>query len=105
MDKHAPILKFSYGQKVRFAAFKRPFRVRACDDRFAVCTQPFNLKRTVLYTIIDLKYGIRGTENLVFGRGFETDEKCREALERLKSGETELSHRNSVKLDITGISG
>lgn len=87
------------GQRIKFAAETRPYRVRAANERFAVCTKPFNLKGTVLYTIVDLKHGIRGTENLIFCCGFETDEQCREALERLASGDTQVSHRNWVDLD------
>ncbi|WP_148289423.1 hypothetical protein [Fibrella aestuarina] len=32
-----------------------------CADRFLICTKPFNPRRTVLYTIVDLKKGIHGT--------------------------------------------
>ena len=34
----------------------------------------------------------------MFGMGFETDEECQEALQRLQSGETEISYRNRVDL-------
>jgi hypothetical protein len=88
------------GDKVRLAEFKRPFTVRAASDRFAVCTQPFNPRRTVIYTIVDFQRGIRGPENLVFGFGAETDEQCRAMLARLESGKTEVSHRRQVPLDI-----
>lgn len=88
------------GDKINFAAYKRPFTVRAASDGFAVCTQPFNPRRTVLYTVIDFARKLRGPENLVFGFGAETDEQCREMLERLESGETEVSHRRELPLDI-----
>jgi hypothetical protein len=88
------------GDKVRFATFKRPFTVRAASDRFAVCTQPFNPRRTVIYTVIDFQQGIRGPENLVFGFGAETDDQCREMLARLESGETEVSWRRRMPLDL-----
>lgn len=96
---------FSFGQLVKFSGEKRPYRIRACDERFAVCTKPFNLKKTVLYTIIDLQRNVRGTENLVFGMGFESDIDCREALERLQKGESEVSFRNFVPLDIISVKG
>lgn len=96
-------LKFFVNQRVRFAAYKRPYRVRACDDRFVICTQPFNLKKTVLYTIIDLQQGVRGTENLIFCMGFKSDQDCKDALKRLQNGESEVSRRNMVALDIVGI--
>lgn len=89
------------GTKIWFGSEKRPYRVKACNERFAICTKPFNIKKTVLYTICDWGNGIRGTENLVFGASFETYEECVEALERLTTGETEISKRNYVNLDIT----
>ena len=88
------------GDLVRFRSEARPYRVRAANHRFAVCTKSFNPRRTVLYTVIDFNKGVRGTENLVFGFGTETDEQCVEMLERLTAGETEVSHRNRVSLDI-----
>lgn len=91
---------FSIGQKIFFASEKRPYTVKACNKRFAVCTKPFNARRTCLYTIIDLKRQVRGTENLIFCMGFETDELCQEALKRLSKGETEVSYRNCIDLDI-----
>lgn len=89
------------GEMVRFAEERRPYRVRACNSRFAVCTKPFNLKRTVLYTVVDFHERVRGTENLVFGLGAETDEQCRAMLARLTTGETKVSHRNRIPLETT----
>jgi len=96
-------INFKTGQKVYFPDEKRPYKIRACNERFAVCTKPYNPMRTVLYTIIDLKRDVRGRENLIFGMGFETDEQCNEALHRLASGETEVSYRHFVDLDIDKI--
>lgn len=90
------------GDKVKFADERRRYTVQACNDRFAICTKPFNLLRTVRYTIIDWARGIRGTENLVFGFGAETRAQCEAMLARLTSGETEISSRNWVPLDIEG---
>ena len=91
------------GESVLFAEEKRPYRVQACNERFAICTKPFNLKKTVLYTIIDFRKQIRGTENLVFCMGFETQHLCEEALERLVDSESSLSHRNCIPLKITRV--
>lgn len=91
------------GDNIWFLKEKRPYTVRACNDRFIICTKPFNLKKTVLYTIIDLQFDIRGTENLIFCMGFESDEDCNDALIRLQSGQTEVSHRNRIELDIVKI--
>jgi hypothetical protein len=85
--------------KIWFAEEKLPYTVQARNERFLVCTKPFNLKHTVLYTIVDLKYGIRGTEDLIFCMGYETKNHCEEALKRLDSGESGLS-RNIIKLNI-----
>ena len=91
---------FKKGAKIKFAEEKRPYIIRDIGKRYAVCTKPFNLKNTVLYTIIDIEKKIRGTENLIFGFGAETDDQCREMLLRLESGETEISHRNWIPLII-----
>ena len=103
-------MKFQVGQKIKFRRGKQRFTVRACNERFAICTKPFNPRHTVIYTIIDLEEGVRGTENLVFGMGAETDQQCQEMLTRLttpqKSGigfQTEVSHRNRIDLDIESI--
>lgn len=90
--------KFKVGDKVRFEGERNAYTIRACDSRYLICTKPFNPRKTVLYTIVDLQEKVRGTENLIFGLGFETDEDCQEALLRLQSGETEISYRNRVAL-------
>lgn len=87
------------GDKVYIDGEKRPFRVRACDDRYIICTKPYNPKHTVRYFIIDTVEGIRGTDNMVFCFGYETDEECRERLHELQTGLIEISHRNRVKWD------
>lgn len=89
---------YKVGDKIYFAGERKPYTVRACDSRYLICTKPFNLQRTVLYTIVDLHEKVRGTENLVFSMGFETDEDCQEALRRLQSRETEISFRNRIEL-------
>lgn len=91
------------GYRVFFTEEKHPYTIRACNDRYAICTKPFNLKKTVLYTIIDFNEGIRGTEDLIFCAGFESDEDCFEALVRLSNGVSEVSHRNRVPLSIEKI--
>lgn len=94
---------FKVGYKVKFIEEKKPYTVRACNDKFAVCTKPFNLKKTVFYTVIDLNKNIRGTENLIFGMGAETHNECIEMLQRLTAGETDISHRNNIKCNIERI--
>lgn len=77
---------FKVGNKVHFEGERNAYTIRACDSRYLICTKPFNPRKTVLYTIVDLLEKVRGTENLVFCMGFETDEDCQEALQRLQSG-------------------
>ena len=93
-------MRIPVGSKIKFSTDKRPYTVQASDNRYAVCTKPFNLRHTVLYTIVDLDQGIRGTENLIFCMGFESKPLCEEALERLQNGDSEVSHKNRVPLDI-----
>lgn len=88
------------GDRIKFRSERLRYTVRAANDRFLVCTKPFNARGTVLYSIVDLEQNIRGRENLIFGRGFETDEQCADALARLVCGDTEVSRRHHVALDI-----
>lgn len=85
---------------IHFVEEKQKYRVRARGSRFIICNKPFNLKRTTLYTIIDLHEQIRGAENLVFGLGAETQKECEEMLLRLEKGDSEISYRNRVPLKI-----
>lgn len=88
------------GCKVKFKKETRSYTVQASNDRFAICTKPFSLKRTVLYCIIDYRRKVRGPENLVFGMGAETREECEQMLARLMANETEVSHRHDLRLDV-----
>jgi len=117
------------GTRIWFAGEKKPYRVRARSSRYLVCTKPFNPRHTVLYTVVDLDEKIRGTENLIFCAGAETDENCVEMVERLHgimkpatpkevqeikgmkrqfrkmcknlySSPTEVSHRNRIPLNV-----
>lgn len=51
----------------------------------------------------DLQQQIRGTENLIFGMGAETQEQCQCMLQRLQAGETEVSYRNRIPLDVAKV--
>lgn len=91
---------YKVNDKIFFEGEKKPYKIKACDNRFLICTKPYNLGNTVIYTIVDLQQQIRGTENLMFCHGFETKEQCEEALERLQAGKSEISRSNWVKLNI-----
>ena len=99
-ERKAYDMKLKTGDRIKFAAEKQPYRVRVADARFAVCTKPFNLRKTVLYTIVDLEQGVRGADDRIFSEGYETDEEIAQALKRLQAGEIEVSRRNRVDLDI-----
>lgn len=114
------------GDKVVFAEEKLPYSVMSANDRFAVCTRRLHIrhdadllwyavqngsyrkfmdaynysKEEPVYTIVDFKNEIRGTENLVFCMGFGTKELCDEALRRLSNGDSEVSRRCRIGLVI-----
>jgi hypothetical protein len=88
------------GAKIKFKGEKQRYTVRASNTAYAICTKPFNARKTVLYTIVDNLHKVRGPENLLFGFGAETDEQCQEMLGRVTSGETEVSYRHGIPLDL-----
>lgn len=103
MADQTPDDRLAVGDRINFASEKRCYTVQATDGRYAVCTKPFAACRTVMYTIVDLEEEIRGTEDLIFGFGFGTRQECEEALERLRAGDSGISRRNRVPLDIVEV--
>ena len=93
-------MKVSIGDKVYVPGYKRPFKVRARDDRYIICTKPFNPKHTVIYFIVDLVKKRRAPDNMIFCSGYDTDEDCQERLQELQNGTIELSIRRGIPLDI-----
>jgi hypothetical protein len=93
------------GDKVKFAEERTRYTVRAvsADGRWAICTRPFNLQRTVLYSIIDFDSGVRGSDNMVFSFGYESDEQIAENMSRLESGVMEVSVRRDCRLNIESV--
>lgn len=93
------------GSRVKFAEEKQRYTIQARDERYIICTKPFNLQRTVLYTIICLRERIRGTDNLVFGYGYETREECQSRLADLnkEKNPTEISYRNRIPLIVESV--
>lgn len=87
--------------KIYFKKEKKPYRIKAMNDRFLICTKPFNLKHTVLYTIVDLNEKIRGTNNLIFNcYDYAVLDDVNACLNDLEHGLVDISHRNRVPLDI-----
>ena len=91
-------MKVQIGDKVYIPGEKRPYRVRARDNRYIICTKP--CFGTVLYFIVDLEEKWRAPDNMIFCSGYESDEDCKERLEELQKGTIELSARRGIPLDI-----
>lgn len=97
-------IKLTPGTLVYFSTDVKPFKVRACDDRFAICTKPFNLKKTYFYTIIDLDADRRGPDDRIFHcYDLTKDRECTLMLRHLQRGKIELSQRRGRGLDILRI--
>ena len=85
---------------------KMRYTVKAKSDRYLICTKPFSPQKTVLYTIIDLKRLVRGTNNLVFnGYDYAVQEDIDECLKDLEAERgngnwIEVSHRNCILLNV-----
>ena len=93
-------MRVEVGDKVYIPSEKRPYKVRARDDRYIICTKPFNARHTVFYFIIDLVNEWRAPDNMIFCHGYESDEDCAERLKELQEGKIELSRRRGIPLDI-----
>lgn len=93
------------GGRVWFAEEKQGYTVQARSARYVVCNKPFNVRRTVLYCIVDLEEQVRGPENLIFGMGAETREQCEEMLARMEDPESvsEVSYRHRIPLVVTRV--
>ena len=93
-------MRVEAGDRVYIPKEKRPYKVRARDDRYIICTKPYNPQHTFMYFIIDLEEKRRGPDNMVFCFGYESDEDCMERLKELQEGKIEVSRRRDVPLDI-----
>ena len=92
------------GSKIFFGEDKNPFTVKAKNERFAICTKPFNLKKTVLYTIVDFEERIRGVDSFVFGvYDYAIQADIDKVLGGLADGTIGISYSNRVPLEIKGI--
>jgi hypothetical protein len=91
------------GNMIKFAGEKQKYTIKAKDNRYLICTKPFNPKKTVLYTIIDLERFVRGTNDRVFNPydySIQEDiDQCLVDLQLNKNG-IEVSWRNCVGLDV-----
>ena len=88
------------GDKIKLGNQKQRFTVKAINNRYAILTKPFNLKHTVIYTIIDFKERKRNRNNLVFNiYDYSKQEDIDQCLKDLESGEVELSYRGIRELE------
>jgi len=96
-------ISLKVGDKIKFTPEKQRYTVKAKSDRYIICTKPFNLMHTVLYTIIDLERLVRGTNNMIFNpydyAVQEDIDECLVDLDYHNNG-TEVTHRNCIKLDV-----
>lgn len=92
------------GDRVRFKGERQRYTVRAVssDGRWVICTKPFNLQRTVLYTVVDFDSGVRGPDNYG-GLGYESEQQIAEALDMFEADDAEVSVRYDVYLDIEDV--
>lgn len=89
------------GDKIKFISEKQRYTIKARSDNFIICTKPFNLKKTCIYTIIDLERMVRGANNMIFNPyDYMIQEDINRCLSDLEEGEVEVSYRNCIPLDV-----
>lgn len=94
-------LKLRIKDKIVFKEEKTSYTIKACNERFAICTKPFNLQKTVFYCIVDFEKEIRSSNDLVFNSyDYTTDEGIEKCLSDLITGECRLSERHKLPLNI-----
>lgn len=92
---------YKAGDKIKFTEEKRRYTIVACDNRYLICTKPFNAKKTYLYTIVDLEEEIRGTDGYLFTKyNYTRKEEAQQYLDELNCGKCEISHRHRLELNI-----
>jgi hypothetical protein len=97
-------LRLAPGDRVKFRGEKQRYTVRAVstDGRWVICTKPFNLRRTVIYTVIDFDSGVRGPDNCL-GLGYETEDQIAAAMVKFEAGDAEVSVRYDAYLDVESV--
>lgn len=92
-------------KRIWFEEEKKPYKVRCHNERYAICTKPYNFRpETVIYTIVDFQEKIRGTDFYSIGPyDYYTQEDCDNALQDLINGEMEISYRNRIELKIKNL--
>ncbi len=93
-------MKCKIGDKIKFKTEKQRYTVRARDERFIIATKPFNLRKTYLYTLVDLKKKKRSSDDWHCKYDYENEFEARLAIRELNDGTIELSSRQIIDLDI-----
>lgn len=123
-------LKIKSEHKIYFKNENKHYNIKAFDNRFAICTRKFNkkedysilkhavemqaymskkeayqnFKNEVVYTIVDFKKNVRSTDYWTFGKfDYKLQSDIEQCLVELSSGDTKLSERNKIELQIESI--
>lgn len=93
------------GSRVRFAESRRSWRVRAVSatGRYVGLSSPNNLAGSDFYTVIDTVDLVRGPDDRFLGGAWITDDDFTEHLAELEAGESSISQRRRVELDIAEV--
>ncbi|WP_256261648.1 hypothetical protein [Rhodococcus sp. 1139] len=60
-----------------------------------ILTSPFNLRKTVYYTILDTERGVRGPDDRMFSNGYESDSDIADRMRELVAGDIQVNRRPS----------
>jgi hypothetical protein len=94
-------LAVEMGDRIKFKSEKQSYVVRARNNRFIICTKPFNARKTYIYCIIDLCEEVRGPDNFIGGKYcYEDHSDLLKAIRELELGELQVSHRRRLALDV-----
>jgi len=96
-------MDYKVGDKIKFTSEKQRYTIRACDERYLICTKPFNARKTFLYTIVDLKEKKRSSDNWYCKYDYTSETEALKGLEELNKGIIELSTRRAIDLDFERI--
>lgn len=95
------------GARIKFRGEVQRYTVQAASPRYAICTKPFNARKTVIYTIIDFERAVRGRDDRVLGMGYGTRQDCERNLKAMLApehlGPVGVSKRHCVPLDIEAV--
>jgi hypothetical protein len=101
-------MSYQPGQRIKFAEEKQSYKIVAANERYLICTKPFNLQKTYLYTIVDLEGKRRGPDNMIFGPQYDYNDprQARQAIRDLMGIKRvivkclDISHRRDCELNI-----